>query len=320
MSRLLSFLLILLFTSGCVRPVQTARLDTLAEPMPAELAAHADWEDKSCAPSLGLLWPGVGQACLGHPVEGAILAGAAAAEVAATVALVRTDPALERTSTLVPIVGLQNLWVYGVTDVALSKRRAAQLPYVPQDSFADLVLAPFNPKVLREPEVWGGTLALLGGASVLIALTEPAAPGSPALFGQEVSPGAGWAGTFGLGTALFSHVAIGEEIAFRGLLQSDLTRSMGETPGWLAASAVFGLTHALNAPLLPREERLEYLLVAIPWITAAGTWLGHSYRRAGYSLTSPVAIHFWYDLLVTALSVARDPGSGIFAMRLSGRL
>ncbi|TNE87675.1 MAG: CPBP family intramembrane metalloprotease [Deltaproteobacteria bacterium] len=313
-------LLLVVLASACSRPLATARLDAMADPLPGEIEAAARWEQRACTPALGVLWPGLGQACLGQTEEAAVLATATAVEVAATVVLVREDPELTRQSTLVPIVGLQNLWVYGLTDVALSRRRAAQMRYVPQDSLGDLLVAPFNPQVLKRPTVWAGTLGLLGGATALVALTEPASPGSPTLFGRETSPAVGWAGTFTLGTALFSHVAIGEEIAFRGLLQSDLARSMGEVPGWLAGSAVFGATHALNAMLLPESERVSYLLVAVPWITLAGTWLGHTYRQAGYSLAAPVAVHFWYDLLVTAVSVAHDPSSGIFAMHLGGRL
>lgn len=308
-----------LLASACAIPVHTARLDTLAEPSPREIAAAKALEDPACPPALGLLLPGLGQACLGRPAEGAVMAVATGAEVAAGVAMLANDPEL-RTSSLVPLVAAQDLWIVGLTDVGLTKRRAAQLPYTPVDTLPELVAAPFNTQVLRRPEVWAGTLGLLGGATTLILLTEPAQPGSPILFGREPPPVSGWTATLGLGTVLFEHVAIAEELAFRGLLQSDLARTMGPMGGWIAGSAVFGATHALNALLLPPEERLGYLGIAVPWITVAGAWLGWAYHRADYSLAPPVAIHFWYDLLITAISVAHDPSSGIFAMRFGGRL
>jgi hypothetical protein len=38
-----------------------------------------------------------------------------------------------------------------------------------------------------------------------------------------------------------------------------------------------------------------------------GGYLGLSYRWHGYGLAAPVAIHFWYDLLISAASFAMDP-------------
>ncbi|MCO4743380.1 MAG: CPBP family intramembrane metalloprotease [Proteobacteria bacterium] len=313
--------LALVLCSACSATLQTARLDAMAEPAPAELAAEKRFAEKMCGAGWSLLWPGLGQACLGQPEEAAILATTTAVEVGAGVALLLAREEVEPSmSTLTPFVAAQNLWVYSVMDVALQRRLASRARYVPQDSLSDLVGAPFNPAVLKQPEVWAGTLGLLAGATALTFALEPPNPGPPQLFGQQPPAAAGWASSMALGTALFEHVAIGEEIAFRGLIQSDLARSMGETPGWLAASLTFGATHALNAALLPPEERLSYIAIAVPWITVAGSWLGWTYKRTGYNLASPVAIHFWYDLLITAVSMARDPSTGIFAMRFGGRL
>jgi membrane protease YdiL (CAAX protease family) len=129
----------------------------------------------------------------------------------------------------------------------------------------------------------------------------------PNIFGQSFDPWAGAALGLGVGGALFIHVAIAEESFFRGWLQSSLARSLGETPGWLIASALFGLTHSLNALTITPEDRPIYLGVFVPFITVLGGYLGWVYRSLGYSLAPSVALHFWYDLAVSAVAFALDP-------------
>ena len=300
---------------GCASSIRSARMDTMAAPLPEEQRAAAQLADARCAPALGLLWPGLGHACLDEPIEAATLATLAGAEVTAGVALWQSE---QPSRSLAPLVAAQNLWVISVVDVAITRQLAQQALYTPRDTLGELALAPFRPDVLTRPDTLLPTLGLIGGAALLITTTEPSMPGTPMLFGREVSPGAAWTGQLGLGAALFEHVAIGEEVAFRGLLQSQLARQHGEGTGWWSASLVFGLSHGLNALLIPPEERLEYLLIAVPWITVAGGTIGWTYRNSGYSLAPPVAMHFWYNLAVSAMSMARDPQNGMFSMRIGG--
>ena len=116
---------------------------------------------------------------------------------------------------------------------------------------------------------------------------------------------------------LFEHVAIAEEALFRGLAQSSFARSGGETRGWVIASLLFGAAHSFNAFTLEGSERTDYLKYAVPYITVVGSYLGLSYRWNDYSLAPPVAIHFWYDFLLTATFFAMDPQRSPISARVT---
>ena len=51
------------------------------------------------------------------------------------------------------------------------------------------------------------------------------------LFGTQLHDPVGYPLAGGIGVALFEHVAVAEEMAFRGVLQSGWARTMGETRG-----------------------------------------------------------------------------------------
>src|SRR5690606_14598640 len=118
-----------------------------------------------------------------------------------------------------PLLGLQNLWLYATSDAVIDEHLALRQRYAPPDTLAELAYAPWNPEVLRRPDVWGGVLAATALAIGLTLLTEDvtfrAPPERPFGFHPlEAYP------TLGLiGAATFTHVAIGEETAFRGLVQ-----------------------------------------------------------------------------------------------------
>jgi membrane protease YdiL (CAAX protease family) len=267
-----------------------------------------------CPGFLPFVFPGTGQLCQGRPEEGATLMALSASELAvgATVA-VRTGDATHPGAG-VPLTAFQDLWVASVTAWDLERQRAAHALFTPPERIPELLPAPFSPDVLRHPEVWLGLLGMVG-ADLLVtrALSGPDAfdlshAGEPPnVFGRTFDPLAGSALAAGVGVSLFEHVAVAEETFFRGWLQSGLSRALGETPGWLLASAIFGATHSLNALTLPAEDRPIYLAVYVPFITVLGGYLGWVYQHLGYSLAPGVALHFWYDLAVSAVAFALDP-------------
>jgi len=216
----------------------------------------------------------------------------------------------------VPLTAFQDLWVASVTEWDLERQRAARSRFTPPERLPELLPAPFSPDVLRHPEVWLGLLGMVG-ADLLVARAV-GGPGAfdlshvgerPNLFGRTFDPWAGGALAGGVGVALFEHVAIAEETFFRGWLQSGLSRALGETPGWLLASVIFGAAHSLNALTMEPQDRLVYLTVYMPFITVLGGYLGFVYQRLGYSLAPTVALHFWYDLAVSAVAFALDPAN-----------
>lgn len=315
----------LLLALGCTPP-HTARVDALAPPHPVEVEAAERLADAPCGAGWSLLWPGLGQLCSRQPDEGAVMAGLAAAELGATAALWSSQPPEELFTdggAMVPLVALQDLYVASWGLAALDRRRARGLRYTPLDSTADLLLAPFNPQVLRDPWVWGSLAGALGfavGFTVILDGPLERPPGGPVdLFGAQLPAGLGYPAAAAAGTALFSHVAIAEEVAFRGLLQSNLTRRLdSEWGGWALASLVFGGIHAANVLALPPEDRRGYLVYSVPAITVVGSVLGLVYMEGGYTLTKPVAVHFWYDLALVGLDVVQDPDEHMFSMQISG--
>lgn len=312
----LAGLVLLGLACGCGPVMRPARLADGEPASERELESERRVAEAECGPALGLAFPGLGQLCHGKTAEGVTLATLGAAELgtAAGVAIHEDEglEGLEHPAAAVPLIGFQNLWIYGFADSVFEEQRAARLRYVPEDSLGELALAPFNARVLGETEVWLGTLVATAlGVGLSAAVDESfdtdRAGDDPNLFGHTFDAPVGYPLGAGVGVALFEHVAIGEEAAFRGLLQSHMARETDETSGWLGASIVFGVAHAPNALVLPQRQRARYLLIAVPAITVLGGYLGLVYRGHDYALAAPVAIHFWYDLLLSATFFALDP-------------
>jgi len=293
--------------------VRPARLSDDEPESAAEAGARAAVEQDGCPGVVPFLFPGIAQVCQGRPAEGAAIASLGVAELAAGAA-VTAGQGIDHPGAAVSLVALQDLYIAGVSDYTLERQRAAHLRYVPPERLTDLLPAPFSPDVLLRPEVWLGLIGMFGADLLVTRLVAGQAAfdfsraGTPPnLFGRPFAPLPGALLATGVGGALFTHVAIAEESFFRGWLQSSLSRALGETPGWLVSTGLFGATHAVNALFMPEEDRLTYLAIYVPFITALGGYLGWVYQRLGYSLGPVVALHFWYDLLVSAFGYALDP-------------
>jgi membrane protease YdiL (CAAX protease family) len=318
----------LALAASCSRPVMTGRTSIIAPPSPAEIEAGVAVDYRSCSPHLGWLFPGLGQLCLGKTGEGAVLGGLAASEIGTAVAVGvevdddfdgdgQADDPLEHPGVALPLAAVQDLWIYGLADTWITGALARREMYAPPDTLTDLVAAPFNLEVMKRPAVWGGLLGALAlGIGVSLALDDTDSDqvgDDPNLFGETVDARYGYPLGALAGGTLFAHVAPAEEALFRGYIQSTSARVLGETPGWVAASLLFGLAHLPNMYALPEDQRTEYLLYGIPVITAAGFYLGWVYRTSDYSLAPSTAVHFWYDLVLTATLFVIDPENSIFA-------
>ena len=298
-------------------PLPQGRTDPLAEPTPAELAARA--RPDNCRSALVELLPGVGPACTGRPAEGAFLIGLTAVEIGATGAVfAATDPPTANsrsTGRQVTLVALQDVLVYSWSRTSVDQALARGALYAPPDELPQMLAAPFDPRVLKRPAVFAGILALAGGGTALQYALDPPQHfwGRPNLFGATPTEALGYPLAAGMHGVLMSHVAVAEEIAFRGIIQSGAARWTNEVGGFAIGSAIFGPAHALNAVFLPPEERVGYLAVAVPWITLTGSWLGLVYMWGNYSLTGPIAMHWWYNMLVSATAFAANPQENLFS-------
>ncbi len=286
-----------------------------------ETEARARVFDSSCTSRSAVLVPGLMQLCRGRSGEGAALAALGAAELGTGIAAGATS-GFGSAAAEVPLLAFGDLLTASVVDAALENQRAAQLPFVPQESLSELARAPFSGEVLSRPEVWGGiAVSLAAGLLVSRIVDGPLSTQSsgqrPVLFGHTLNSAVGYPLAGAIGVTLFEHVAIAEESTFRGLLQSTWARSEGETPGWIYGSLAFGLLHSTNILFIDSSQRLSYLAVGVPFITVLGSYLGLAYRWSGYSLAPSVAIHFWYDFLLEAISFAADPKNSPLAMTWS---
>jgi membrane protease YdiL (CAAX protease family) len=303
----------LALAAGCAAPLSEARSSSDQPVRDREQAAEARLARARCGGGWSVLFPGAGQLCDGRTAEGASLMALGVAELGTGIGVAAVSPeGVEHPGAAVPLLAFQDLWVYGVVDVVLERQRAAHLPYVPEETLGELVAAPFNLRVLKQPDVWAGIAGLTAAGIGLSVLTgEHLHTGhfgeSANLFGRQLRPPLGYPLAATVGAALFEQVAIAEETTFRGYIQSDLTRKTSPTTGWLVGSLIFGASHALNALLLPGDQQVRYLAIAVPGITLVGSYLGLSYRWHGYSLAPPVALHFWYDFLLSAVFFVADP-------------
>ena len=274
-----------------------------------EEAAARELAAPGCSPVLEGMIPGMRQLCEGKPAEGAVLLGLATAELTTGV-LVAVKHDITYPGAGLPLLALSDLILLQSFDSAIEIQRARGLTLVPRDSLAERALAPFNPRVLAQPDVALGIVGTFAAGLFVSALTDGLSPpfrGKPRLFGTEFAPGPGYATAGVIGIGLFEHVALAEETTFRGYFQSGFARHSGEDLGWIYGSLLFGAAHAPHALFMDSGQRLRYLLVGVPFITLLGSYLGLSYRWHDYSLQAPVAIHFWYDLLISAASFAMDP-------------
>lgn len=310
----------------CGPAMRPARTSAERAPSERELESARRVRDADCGPAMNIVFPGITQMCQGRPVEGAVLTSLGAAELGTGVAvgLSREEgfEGFKHPGAIIPLVAYQNLWGAAYVDAVFEEQRAAQKLYVPEDTLGELVIAPFNANVVGQLDVWLGTLGILAvgiGTSALVDenITTTNVGDDANLFGRDFSPATGYPLAGGVGAALFSHVAIGEEMFFRGMLQGHMSRETDPTSGWIGASVVFGVAHAPNSFALPSDQRGKYLAIGVPFITLLGSYLGLSYRWHDYSLAAPVAIHFWYDFLLTATFFALDPQSSPLAASVS---
>ena len=304
---------------ACGPALRTARRTADEVPSDRELEAAAAPPGTGCSATAGALIPGLGQLCAGKTAEGAALMGLAAAELGTGVAVALKHD-ITYPGAAVPLLALSDLWLYQGVQANLQQQLARRLTYVPQDTLGELVVAPFNGQVLSRPEVWGGILGTVAAGVAVSALLDgwPWRPrDKPRLFGIDYAPAAGYPIASAIGVGLFEHVAIAEETVFRGFVQSGFVRRYGEDRGLVYGSLVFGLAHAPNALFMDSSQRVKYLAVGVPFLTVIGSYLGLTYRWGGYSLAPSTAVHFWYDLIISAVGFVADPQHNDLAARIA---
>jgi hypothetical protein len=251
--------------------------------------------------------PGAIQFSDGRPVEGAVFLGGTAALGGWAV----WAEGRRRTGELnAPLVYAQQFWVAGLCDGEGRRWRPERGDPSPLSS---IVSAPFRPSAALDPWVLGFVGAGTG-LNAWLARREHAQGFSRA---RRVSylggswgrnEGAAICGAYWIPLSLGAGVS--EEMLFRGLLQARWEGEYGEVPGWLMASGLFGAAHLTS--LTDPEVLLNAGFAAV-----AGLYLGWRYDAEGYRLETPVAAHFWFDVLAGVTAFAWDPANNPLGARIT---
>ncbi|MBA3455623.1 MAG: CPBP family intramembrane metalloprotease [Deltaproteobacteria bacterium] len=222
----------------------------------------------------------------------------------------------------------QNLLFYGIFDAYRDARVGRDdLGYkfkISRESLGDLASASFRPSVLKSPWVWAGVPLLLAaglGASYLAAPDE--FTGSRSIFevdkvnvfGKQLNRGTGFAAGFAYFASLFTSVGVGEEALFRGVIQTEMEERFGTYGGLAIASVIFGSVHVFNFINDPQSAA-----IAVPVISILGSAMGLAYIHTDHKLATSVAMHFWYNTLLSAVAFAADPEHQPFVVNYNAAL
>lgn len=193
----------------------------------------------------------------------------------------------------------------------LHRRTAAnnKLPLQYQ-SIASLTLAPFKPKYLKRAAVW--VPILIATASTYLASGSDRDLGrvnSFQMLGGTYSNGAGLAANTGVDAGLYLFTAAGEEMLFRGTIQTELTERTNRGVALAASSLLFSAYH------LPNNSVVN-ALATLP----LGFYFGYRFRRNGYDLGETICTHFWINLLSNVAGFIGDPRTGRLVYSIGWRL
>lgn len=290
------------------------------------LPAHAEPLDPGLAAAASIV-PGFGYWLLGEPENTALTLAAMAVPVTlaalGTPPLIRSDvrgyyapdirkdilaldyqPFFSTTATKIH-------WVSMYTTYQEARARWGDRGYaspLTRRSVPDLVTAPFSAEHVQDWRVWAVVGAAFLQGLVLHWILEPATlqPTGPTVFqareaellGLRMSPAAGFAIDMAAAPVLAIQPALGEEALFRGIVQNEAERRLGQTPGMLATAGLVGILHLRDEPLNTQARR-----ILSP--TIAEIMLGWLYQTSGYDLAKPVAARFYYDALDFAFGAIR---------------
>jgi membrane protease YdiL (CAAX protease family) len=116
---------------------------------------------------------------------------------------------------------------------------------------------------------------------------------------------------------LFVPVGVGEEALFRGFLMPAFSDVLGPWGGLAASSVLFGALHIPNFQgLLSGKLDLRAAAVAIPYITLLGATNGLAVMKTG-DLKTGVAMHFWYDFLLSTADFLARPDTQPFTVKIT---
>jgi membrane protease YdiL (CAAX protease family) len=181
---------------------------------------------------------------------------------------------------------------------------------LPEESVPSLMLSPFKPKYLTDP--WVFAPALLAGVVSFIDAGNNRSLSSVremTMLNANFSPTGAAFVHGGIDAYRYTVVASGEEMFFRGALQTELTERTDPALAVGLSSLLFGAWHIPN-------NGVSGALAA----TAGGLYLGYRYETSGYDLGEVIAIHFWLDFITSVMEFIQNPRNGRFVYGITWKL
>lgn len=177
-------------------------------------------------------------------------------------------------------------------------------------SIPDLVISPFKPKYLSSPWVFV-PIVITGVAAYLSSSSDKplSSAAEVTIFNKTFSPSRAALFLSAINAFRYLMVASGEEMFFRGVVQTELTERFDPTIALITTSVLFGLWH------IPNNGVSGGLISA-----AAGLYLGYRYNANGYDLGEVIAAHFWLDWLPSVVELIRNPKESRFIYSISWKL
>ena len=154
------------------------------------------------------------------------------------------------------------------------------------ETINQLAFAPFNPDILKRPEVFIPITIMAGIFGI------GAKSGNPILVPSSVKrDGSLYLKGFVDGIS----PGIGEEAFFRGYLNHSLSTNYGPVAGIGTSSLLFMLAHEGNTDATSgRPARL-----------LAGIYLGWLHYKSGYDIRPGTAVHFWNNFLISLAAMSQ---------------
>jgi len=177
-------------------------------------------------------------------------------------------------------------------------------------SIPNLLLSPFKPKYLVNPWVFLPIILCEGGNYFESRSDKPLSSARDVtLFNSTYTPTQAAFVHMGVSAFKYILVATGEEMMFRGIIQTQLTESTNPTAAIIISSLLFGAWHIPN-------NGLGNALGA----TLIGLYAGYRYQHNGYDLGEVIALHFWLDWFASSIGFIQNPQQAQYVFGINWKL
>lgn len=113
----------------------------------------------------------------------------------------------------------------------------------------------------------------------------------------------------GLQSYRYFMIAAGEEMYFRGVVQTELTERTNPSLAVIVSASLFGFWH------IPNNGGGSAVLAGI-W----GSYVGYRYEANGHDIGEAIAQHFWMNFTARTIEFLRNPRAGRFVFSVAWKV